>query len=118
MKIKGRINDVSLVLLLETGSTHNFIDATLVFSLHLMVNQSQTLEVKVANGVVVKTQGFCDQVPVCIQGEEFSIQFHLLPLRGCDIVFGTQWLTTLGDIQWNFQFLTMEFCHKEHKVLL
>ena len=50
MKIKGRINDVSLVLLLETGSTHNFIDAALVFSLHLMVNQSQTLEVKVANG--------------------------------------------------------------------
>ena len=50
MKIKGRINDVSLVVLLETGSTHNFVDAALVFSSHLMVNQSQTLEVKVANG--------------------------------------------------------------------
>ena len=50
MKIKGRINDVSLVVLLETGSTHNFIDAALAFSLHLMVNRSQTLEVKVANG--------------------------------------------------------------------
>ena len=76
------------------------------------------MEVKVANGVVVKTQGFCDQVPVCIQGEEFSIQFHVLPLGGCDVVLGTQWLTTLGNIQWNFQFLTMEFCHKGHKVLL
>ena len=67
---------------------------------------------------MVKTQGFCDQVPICIQGEEFSIQFYVLPLGGCDIVLGTQWLTTLGDIQWNFQFLTMEFCHKGHKVLL
>ena len=90
MRIRGKINGVSLVVLLDTGSTHNFIDAALVPSLHLLVNQSQTLEVKVANGAVVRTQGFCDQVSVCIQGEEFSFQFHVLPLGRCDVVLGTQ----------------------------
>ena len=118
MRIRGKINGVSLVVLLDIGSTHNFIDAALIPSLHFLVDQSQTLEVKVANGVVVRTQGFCDQVLVCIQREEFSIPFRVLPLGGCDVVLGTQWLTTLGDIQWNFQFLTMEFCHKGHKVML
>ena len=118
MRIRGKINGVNLVVLLDTGSTHNFIDAALVPSLQLLVGQSQTLEVKVANGAVVRTQGFCDQVPVCIQGEEFSIPFHVLPLRGCDVVLGTQCLNTLDDIQWNFQFLTTEFWHKGNKVML
>lgn len=89
MRIRGKINGVSLIVLLDTSSTHNFIDATLVPSLHLLVDQSQTLEVKVANGAVVRTQGFCAQVPVCIQGEEFSIPFHVLPLGGCDVMLGT-----------------------------
>jgi len=78
-----------LVVLFDTSSTHNFIDAALVPSLQSLVDQSQTLEVKVANGAVVKTQGFFDQVPLCIQGEEFSIPFHVLPLGGCDVVLGT-----------------------------
>ena len=107
MRVKGRINGVSLVILLDTSSTHNFIDAAIVSNLHLFVNYSQTLEVKVANGAVVKTQGFCNKVPVCIQGEELFIQFHVLPLRGCDVILGTQWLTSIGDIQWNFQHLTI-----------
>lgn len=102
MRIRGKINGVNLVVLLDTGSTHNFIDVALVPSLQLLVDQSHTLEVKVANGAMVRTQGFCDQVPICIQREEFSIPFHVLPLGGCDVVLGTHWLTTLGDIQWNF----------------
>ena len=118
MRIRGKINGVSMVVLLDTGSTHNFIDAALVPGLKLAVDQSQTLEVKVANGALIRTKGFCDQVPVCLQGREFSIQFHVLPLGGCDVVLGTQWLTTLGDIQWNFQFLTMEFCHQGHNIKL
>ena len=71
MRIRGKINGVNLVVLLDTGSTHNFIDAALVPSLHLLVDQSQTLEIKVANGAVVKTQGFCDQVSMHSRGGIF-----------------------------------------------
>ena len=79
---------------------------------------SKVLEVKVDNGSVVKTQGFCSSVPVCIQGVEFCIQFHVLALGGCDAMLGTQWLSTLGEIQWNFKLLTMCFCYEDQKVLL
>ena len=33
-------------------------------------------------------------------------------------MLGTQWLSTLGVIQWNFQFLTMKFHYKDQQVLL
>ena len=33
----------------------------------------------------------------------------MLPLGGCDLVLGTQWLKTLGLIQWDFNLLIMAF---------
>ena len=86
MKVKGKINGSRLVILINIGSTHNFIDASLVNSLQLRVDVSKVLEVKVANGSIVKTQGFCSSVPVNVQGVEFCIQCQVLALRGCDAI--------------------------------
>ena len=67
MRVRGKVNGNGLVILTETGSTHDFVDASLVSRLQLRINVSKILEVKVANGSVVKTQGFCSKVLVCIQ---------------------------------------------------
>lgn len=69
-----------------------------------------------ANGAILKTEGFCGDVPVNIQGEWFHIQFHALTLGECDVMLGTQWLSTLGLIQWDFKLLTMSFSHGGHQV--
>ena len=37
---------------------------------------------------------------------------------GCDLVLGTQWLGTLGVIQWDFKMLTMSFGYNHRQVLL
>ena len=53
-----------------------------------------------------------------IQGQTFFVQLHVLPLGGCDLVLRTQWLSTLGIINWDFKHLTMEFqCGSNHIVL-
>ncbi|GJU88044.1 reverse transcriptase [Tanacetum coccineum] len=44
-----------------------------------------------------------------IQGQDYSCDAMLLHLGGCEMVVGIQWLSTLGDIMWNFKNLTMEF---------
>ena len=46
------------------------------------------------------------------------MDLNVLPLGGCDVVLGTQWLYTLGLIQWDFQHLTMEFVLDGKPVLL
>ena len=42
----------------------------------------------------------------------------LLPLGGCEMVLGIQWLSTLGNIKWNFKELVMKFMSGGQKVCL
>ena len=55
IRVKGKINGSGLVILVDTSSTHNFVEALLVSSLQLKVDVSRILEVRVANGIVVRT---------------------------------------------------------------
>ena len=106
------------MILIDPGSTHNFIDAILVSQLHIHVDISQILEVKVANGDAIKTQGVCKAVPILMQGEKFLVHLHVLPIGGCDLVLGIHWLGTLGVIQWDFKLLTMSFYYGHKHVQL
>lgn len=109
MRVIGSIKHKSFVILINSGSTHNFIDAALVSHLHINVDTSQVLEFKVANADLIKTQGVCEELPIWLQGHEFLVHLQVLPMRGCDLVLGTQWLGTLGVIQWDFKLLIMSF---------
>ncbi|GKE54026.1 hypothetical protein Tco_1489182, partial [Tanacetum coccineum] len=48
----------------------------------------------------------------------FTADVMLLLLGGCDMALGIQWLSTLGDIKWNFQDLKMEFLYNNRRVCL
>jgi hypothetical protein len=40
---------------------------------------------------------------------EFDIHLYVMPLAGYDVVLGTHWMATLGDIVWNLAAGTMAF---------
>ena len=62
------------------------------------MDTTQILEVKVANGEVLRTHGLCKDVSIGLQGHQFLVQLHVLPMGGCDLVLGTQWLSTFRVI--------------------
>lgn len=39
----------------------------------------------------------------------FVVDMYLIPVRGCDVVLGIQWLNQLGTVRWNLRQLHMEF---------
>ena len=118
MRVKGRIHNHEVVSLLDSGSTHNFIDATILPILKLPLDSSQLLDLKVADGNVIRTLGVCHAVILLMQGHKFTIDFNVLHLGGWEVVLGTQWLCTLGVSSWDFQLMTMEFCHLGKRVFL
>ena len=82
------------------------------------MDTTQILEVKVANGEVLRTHGLCKDVSIGLQGHQFLVQLHVFPMGGCDLVLGTYWLSTLGIIQWDFKLLTICFSYEQESMLL
>ncbi|GJU71509.1 transposon ty3-I gag-pol polyprotein, partial [Tanacetum coccineum] len=76
-----------LHILVDSGSTHNFLDVNMAKIMGCKVWSTCPLAVSVPGGK------------------------HMVTVRGCDMVLGVQWLSTLGDIKLNFQELKIEFVH-------
>ena len=57
MRIKGKIKNQEVVSLIDSGSTHTFLDATVLPSLQRQLDTTQILDVKVADGTITKTLG-------------------------------------------------------------
>uniref|UniRef100_A0A2N9I5J7 Chromo domain-containing protein n=1 Tax=Fagus sylvatica TaxID=28930 RepID=A0A2N9I5J7_FAGSY len=118
MRVIAIVNGQTTVVLLDTGSTHNFMDGTLAKTLKLPIDGESNFGVRVANGQVIRTLGECKEVKFKMQGLHLNLTFNLLELGGYGIVLGTQWLSTLGMINWDFKNLMMGFMHEGNKVWL
>ena len=66
MRVKGRVKNREVMSLIDFGNTHNFLDAPNLDNLRLPLDTSQILEVKVADGSIVKTLGVCHRVTLFI----------------------------------------------------
>ncbi|XP_026383257.1 uncharacterized protein LOC113278706 [Papaver somniferum] len=112
IKIYGHLNKHHVTVLIDTGSTHSFIDATLISKLGLHVSPTGHMLVTVANGDNTISQGICHNLTWEMQGYQFSANLRALPLGGCDIVLGDDWLRQLGDVLFNFALLCISFLHQ------
>lgn len=113
MNLEGCIGVTNAVMLIDLGSTHNFLDIDVALRSQMVIHREFPLVVKIANGDVIKSEGCFCNVTFKVQGETFNTIFYLLPLEGCEVVLGIKWLGTLGPITWDFSKLTMHFTHKD-----
>ncbi|GMI80696.1 hypothetical protein HRI_001738900 [Hibiscus trionum] len=116
MRLQVQIGRVGCVALIDTGSTHNFISLALVKQLSLRMSRHKQLKVTVADGNWMNTLGECSRVEWRSQGVTFISDFLVLPIKNCEIVLGIQWLAQLGNIQWDFSKLCMQFGYKGKEV--
>ncbi|KAH0673763.1 hypothetical protein KY290_026811 [Solanum tuberosum] len=65
--------------------------------------------VSVADGKKIQSNYVCKKLSWKMQGVSFDSDMLVLPIGGCNMVLGIQWLITLGDIMWNIRRLKMEF---------
>lgn len=118
MRVRGSLGRQGLTILMDSGSTHNFLSSRVVARLGLRPTHTGRLRVTVANGDCLSCTGLCAGLLLWIQGEMFVIDFFLLPIDFCDVVLGTQWFRTLGPILWDFENLFMRFTWKGKEVEL
>ncbi|XP_026420082.1 uncharacterized protein LOC113316065 [Papaver somniferum] len=117
MRIQGHIKGQIITILIDSGSTHNFLHPTIAKRCGF-IDQSTSIRVMVGDGGFLETQGSCKNIPVKLQDYSFSTEFFLLPVSGCDAVLGVHWLRSLGNISWDFSKLQMRFNSADRNYLL
>ncbi|KAH9699108.1 hypothetical protein KPL71_024219 [Citrus sinensis] len=118
MRIKGNIKKKGIIILIDSGSTHNFLDVSVAKWTGCEVQQDKPLMMAVANGSKIASAATCKQLVWSMQGREFRADMRLIPLGGCDMVLGIQWLSQLGPILWDFKNLWMEFKWEGRRMVL
>ncbi|KAK8470062.1 hypothetical protein PHAVU_004G050550 [Phaseolus vulgaris] len=111
LRLPGKIHNKDVVVLIDGGSTHNFMEQSLVERFGLTVDNGVKLEVVVANRDKLACVGRVRGLTIIIQGFTITTDFFVLPIAACPIVLGVQWLKTLGPIEIDFQNLTLGFHH-------
>lgn len=91
MKVVARVGTCLLVVLIDLGSTHNFLHLNVMQKIHVHYDSKETVKVRVASGAVVSSEGKVYQVPLSIQGWEFEVEAYVINLAGCDMVLEVAW---------------------------
>ncbi|KAL9676198.1 hypothetical protein QQ045_004411 [Rhodiola kirilowii] len=98
MRVIGQYGNRKLYILIDPGSTHNFLDLNVAKEIGCLLASVPPLAVAAANGNNMLSGFRCNDFSWKMQGYTFTTDIRTLPLNCCDMVLGVQWLITLeGD---------------------
>eukprot|EP00253_Pinus_taeda_P003142 PITA_03142 len=114
LKIRRFIKHRPVVVLIDSGSTHNFIHQKVAETVHCFVRAVSNFQVQITDGGTMKCEGRCENFK--LQMGDYQLKTHMFAINmgGCDIVLGADWLCTLGPITMDFQELYMSFKQNDH----
>ena len=117
IRLLGEVASRKVTVLVDLGSTHNFIDEKLVQKGKLSVINNKGLRVMVASGEFINCKGCCPKQKPKVEGLEIEPDLYMVPLEDSDIILGVQWLKPLGDVFMNFEHMTCKFSYQGNPVV-
>ena len=109
LKIRGFIKHRPVVVLIDSGSTHNFIHQKVAEAVHCFVRAVSNFQVQIVDAGTMKCEGRCENVKLHMGDYQLKTHMFAIHMGGCDIVLGVEWLRTLGLITMDFQELYISF---------
>lgn len=97
-KVHGRVNNETAVILIDNGSTSDFISTAFASRLNLKTSNIDPVTVKMPNGSYETQDKAAYRVPLEIGAYAQRVDLSLLPLEGYDIILGQPWLRKHGAL--------------------
>ncbi|MFS7913536.1 putative retrotransposon gag domain, aspartic peptidase domain superfamily [Helianthus anomalus] len=101
MKLPGTLGTSKVLILIDSGSTHNFISDKLVSDMKLSTHSISPFGVQIGNGDILRCSQICKNISLQVCDLNVSQDFYPFTLGGADVVLGIQWLATLNTVQAN-----------------
>ena len=118
IKLKARVKDKTMLILVDSGSTHSFISSHFVQLAQLPVVPIPARQVKLANGQVIMTDSKVCKLPWFCQGSTLYTDMIVLDMHPYDAILGFDWLTAHSPMNCDWQTKTLEFSEGDRTVHL
>ncbi|KZV29480.1 hypothetical protein F511_03765 [Dorcoceras hygrometricum] len=128
LKLRGRIEGAEVVIMIDSGASHNFISRPfpshnfisrpLVEKLGVEVDESVRFGVCLGDGGKVRCKGLCRNLQIDLGACQLVITGHMFELGGVDVILGVDWLRTLGEVMLDWGKMRMRFRDGEREVEL
>ena len=112
LKIKGYIKKKKVIVLIDSGITHNFIHYKLAKVLNWFVYPTLEFQVIIADGGIINCSGKLHNINLAMGEYVLNSPMIAIPMGSGDVVLGVQWLQLLGTMDFNFQKLLVKFSWK------
>jgi hypothetical protein len=93
IEVEGMINNRPLVILIDSGASHSYVDPRVVESLHLTKRKHEkSWLVQLATGTKRKVTELVKSCSVDMKGMSTKAELNILPLGSYDCLIGMDWL--------------------------
>jgi hypothetical protein len=89
LKLIGYIKNRKVIILVDSGSTHNFIHRRIAQETHFYIHVVNNFQIMIANDVSMKCGGHCENVRRQISDYHLKSHMFSIDMGGCDIVLQT-----------------------------
>nr|CAD1843422.1 unnamed protein product [Ananas comosus var. bracteatus] len=118
IKVQGEVDGKAVTILIDTGSTHSFIDFQVAKEVKAHMTGASPLTVTVANGHKVVSKLKCTDFKWTMQGEPFQFELRVIRLDGSSIILGIDWLRTYGKVTFEYSNLLVTFIKEGKQISL
>jgi len=118
IKFRALASNQVVLQLLDTGSSHTFLNAGLLNKLPCNMMDIAPTEVRVANGQTIMCTQMVKNFSWWVQGHTFTVDALVLPLGAYDMVLGMNWLEQFRPMTCDWQDKWVEFHYQDKFVML
>lgn len=109
IRLRATVGDQTMLLLVDSGSTHSFVNASFAKRITAATKPIPTVAVRVANGQQLQCTEMVPQLQWTAQGHKFSSDMRVLQLGVYDAVLGVDWLAQHSPMQCDWNLKTIQF---------
>lgn len=99
MKIKGEIKGKEVLILIDSGATHNFIHNKIVEEMRLELENHTPFGVTIGDGTRCQGRGVCQRLELKLKEITIVADFLAIEFGSVDIILGMRWLNTTGTMK-------------------
>ena len=98
-----------ILLLVDSGASHNYIARELVTSSNLPISETREFSMTLGDGNKKGSRGLCKGLRVLVGESHLHVNAFILEITGIEMILGMEWLETLGEVKSDLKNKVMSF---------